>query len=370
MHASLTPDKTGDNANSFVTFMARPGASVELGGTGWATAPIIDLTAGYNVFSGLTLTGSGMNGGTYFNLGAGIKNDRVVGNEITCPDCSGPGAAVMGANGFIMYGNSIDDVSTLVGGGSNKGYNAIEVSGSNVEIGWNKISNTLANNGIEINGAHVSGYFNQSYHDNDISQVNGDGIDLVAIDPSSGYIKVYNNVIHQVGGRSASDGGSGDPHACIGVLGNAMAIGAGTAEIYNNTMYDCSAYLDVNPTSNSSCAVLVLHSQLNVTTNLVNNIVYQPTYAGTHIENVYICGAGSVGTVTGSNNLWYSDSAPGSVAKANTMGTIANPKFISDIDYRLLPTSPAIGAGISFEGLITDFDGITRPKIPAIGAFE
>jgi len=370
MHASLTPDKAGDSATSFVTFMARPGASVELGGTGWAMAPIIDLTAGHNVFSGLTLTGSGVNGGAYFNHGAGITNDRVVGNEITCPDCSGSAAAVMASNGFIMYGNTVSDVSTLDPGGSNKGYNAIDVSGNNVEIGWNKITNTLANNGIELNAAHSSGLFNQSYHDNDISQVNGDGIDLAAIDPSSGYIKVYNNVIHQVGVRSAVDGGSGDPHACIGVKGDGTGKGAGTADIYNNTMYDCSAYLEVNPTSNASCAILVLNNQLNVTTNLVNNIAYQPTYAGTHLENVYICGAGSVGTVSGSNNLWYSDSAPGSVAPANSMGTIANPKVISDIDYRLLPTSPAIGAGVSFEGLTTDFDGITRPKIPAIGAFE
>jgi hypothetical protein len=370
MHASLTADKAGDSATSFVTFMARPGARVELGGTGWATAPIIDLTAGYNVFSGLTLTGSGANGGAYFNKGTGIKNDRVVGNEITCPDCSGSAAAVMAGSGFIMYGNSISDVSTLVRGGSNKGYNAIQVSGNNVEIAWNKISNTLVNNGIEVNAQNVAGFYNQSYHDNDISEVNGDGIDLSTIDPSSGYIKVYNNLIHQVGVRSAVDGGSTDPHACIGVKGLGSATGTGTTEIYNNTMYDCSAYLDVNPTSNASCAVLVLNNQLNVTTNLVNNIAYQPTYTGTHLQSVYICGAGSIGKVSGSNNLWYSDSAPASTAPAKSMGTIANPQFISDIDYRLLPASPAIGAGISFEGLTDDFDGITRPKVPAIGAFQ
>ncbi|MGD0629623.1 MAG: Ig-like domain-containing protein [Terracidiphilus sp.] len=370
IHASLTPDKAGDSATSFVTFMARPGASVELGGTGWAMAPIRDLTAGYNVFSGLTLTGSGMNGGAYFNLGAGIKNERVVGNEITCPDCSGPGAAVMGGNGFILYGNKLDDISTLDRGGSNRGYNAITVTGNNAEIAWNRVSNTLANNGIGVNAEHAAGFFNQSYHDNDISQVNGDGIDLSAIDPSSGYIKVYNNVIHQVGGRSAGDGSSSDPHACIAVKGLGTAAGAGTAEVYNNTMYDCSAYLDVNPASNASCAILVSHSQLNVTTNLVNNIAYQPTYKGTHMQSVYICGAGSLGTVSGSNNLWYSDSAPGSAATAISLGTIANPKFISDIDYRLLMTSPAIGSGVAFEGLKTDFDGIARPKPPSIGAFE
>jgi hypothetical protein len=47
-HASLTPDK-GDghsgSAGSFVTFMARPGASVQLGGTGWATFPVRDISS-------------------------------------------------------------------------------------------------------------------------------------------------------------------------------------------------------------------------------------------------------------------------------------------------------------------------------------
>ncbi len=370
MHASLTLDKMGDSATSFVTFMARPGAAVELGGTGWAMAPISDRTAGDNAFSGLTLTGSGANGGAYFNAGSSTRNERVVGNEITCPDCTGPGAAVMGGNGFIFYGNKVDDISTLDRGGSNKGYDAIAVTGNNTEIAWNKVSNTLANNGIEVNAQHVAGFFNQSYHDNDISQVNGDGIDLSTIDPSSGYIKVYNNVIHQVGGRSAADGSSSDPHACIGVKGLGTAAGVGTAEIYNNTMYDCSAYLDVNPASNASCAILVAHGQLNVTTSLVNNIAYQPTYAGTQLQSVYICGGGSLGTISGSNNLWYSDSAPGSTAPATSMGTIANPRFISDIDYRLLLTSPAIGAGVAVESLATDFDGIARPKPPSIGAFE
>jgi hypothetical protein len=49
-------------------------------------------------------------------------------------------------------------------------------------------------------------------------------------------------------------------------------------------MYDGSAYLDVNPASSASCAILELKNQLNVTTNLVNNIVYQPTYTGTHLD--------------------------------------------------------------------------------------
>jgi hypothetical protein len=366
-HSSLTVgDNAGvDNASSFFTFMARPGAFVRLGGTGWATFPARDYSTGYNVFSGLTLTGSGANGAAAF-----ATYDRVVGNEITCPTCWGPSGAVTGGDGVTMYGNTVDNVSTLDPGGSNKTYHAVYVMGNNIEIAWNRIYNTKAYNGIQINHDRSSGFYNQSWHDNDIADVNGSGINLSTIDPSSGYIKVYNNVIHHVGLNSASDGGGDDPHSCIAVKGYGSATAAGTAEIYNNTMYDCSSYLNINPVTNASCAILVFANQLNVTTKLVNNIVYQPAYAGTAKQNVYICGGDSIGTVSGSNNLWYSERAPRSTAPATSYGIIANPRFVSTMNYRLQSGSPAIGAGISFGGLTTDFDAVPRPTPPAIGAYE
>ena len=365
-HASLTPDK-GDghsgSAGSFVTFMARPGASVQLGGTGWATFPVRDISSGYNVYSGLTLTGSGPNGGADF-----AANDRVVGNEITCPDCWGPSGAVTGGDGFIMYGNTVHDVSTLDPGGSNKTYHAVYVAGNNIEIAWNRIYNTKAYNGIQINHDGSSGFYNQSWHDNDIADVNGSGINLSTIDPSMGYIKIYNNVIHHVGVAMAPD--SPGPHSCLAIKGYGSVTAAGTVEIYNNTMFDCSSYLNINPSDSSSCAILVPRNQLNVTTKLVNNIVYQPAYAGTTKENVYICGGGSIGTLSGSNNLWYSEHTPGSTAPATSFGIIANPRFISATNYHLRKGSPAIGTGIPFGGLTSDHDAAPRRNPPTIGAYE
>ena len=368
-HASLTPDNASTTSSSFMTLMARPGATVQLGGEGWAQngLRVTGACTGYNVYSGLTLTGSGPNGGSDFS-----NNDRIVGNTITCPSCLGPAGALMGGSGKIL-GNVIRSVSTdtaVLPSGSNKTYHDAYLEGNNIEIAWNRIYNTKAYNGIQIHHDGSSGFYNISIHDNDIADVNGSGINLSTIDPSSGYIKVFNNLIHHVGLNSASDGGGQDPHSCIAVKGYGSATAASTAEIYNNTMYDCSSYLNINPSSNSSCAIIDFANQLNVTTKLVNNIVYQPAYAGTAKQNVYICGGGSIGMLSGSNNLWYSERAPRNTAPASSYGTIANPRFVSATDYHLQGESPAIGAGIAFGGLTSDFDAAPRRNPPAIGAYE
>ncbi len=376
-HSSLTPDNASVTSTSFMTIMARPGATASLGGEGWAMAGIRNAgTSSYTVYSGLTLTGSGANG-----MGLAMdSNDRAVGNTIHCPSCWGPtGAMIGGSTGNAALGNLMTAISTdktLLPNGSNKTYHASYFGGSNFEYGWNRIYNTAAYNGFQVNHDGMTGFFNFTIHDNDIADVYGSGINLSTIDPASGYVKVYNNIIHHTGLNAASDGSGGDPHSCLAVKGYGTGTGAGTAELYNNTMYDCNSYLNLNVSNSSSCAVLVLHNQLNVTTNLVNNITYQPTYAGTAKQSVYICGAGtSVGTITGSNNLWYSDSTPGSTTSATAVGKIANPLFVSATNgpwtnYELQDTSPAISAGTSAEVPVMDFNDVMRPAPPSIGALE
>jgi len=369
-----------------MTIMARPGATASLGGEGWAMAGIRNAgNSSYTVYSGLTLTGSGTNG-----MGLTMSaNDRAVGNTIHCPSCWGPtGAMIGGTTGNVALGNSLSAISTdttVLPYGSNKTYHASYFGESNFEFGWNRIYNTAAYNGFQINHDNMPGFFNFSIHDNDIADVNGSGINLSTIDPSSGYVQVYNNVIHHTGLNAASDGGGSDPHSCLAVKGYGTATGIGTVEMYNNTMYDCNSYLNINVSNSTSCAVLVLPNQLNVTTNLVNNIAYQPTYAGTVKQNVYICGGGSIGTISGSNNIWYSESTPGSTAHATTVGTIEDPLFVSPTDgmwthFELQGSSPAIGAGtevgpvesqgVSNTYLTWDFNHAVRTSSPAIGALE
>jgi hypothetical protein len=374
-HASLTVDDPSATSSSFLTFMARPGATAILGGEGWSDVGIRNKAehTSYTVYSGLTLIGGETDGAGGSGLDAYI-DDRVVGNTIECPACAGQAGAMGGATGTVALGNVITDVSVdtkHLPNGSNKQYHDVYFQGNGFEFGWNRIYNTAAYNGFQINEDGSKGFYNFAIHDNDIADVNGSGINLSDIDPSSGYVQIYNNIIHHTGVSVASDGGEGDPHSCIAVKGYGSATGVGRAEIYNNTMYDCSSYLNNNPSASAACAVLIYPNQLNITTDLVNNIVYQPAYAGTSTQNVYICAGGStIGTLSGSNNLWYSQRAPRSSGPATRYGTIANPRFVSATDYHLQTGSPAIGAGIAFAGLTRDFDGMPRPKNPAIGAYE
>jgi hypothetical protein len=370
-HAALTPDKAGTTSSSFMTIMARPGATATLGGEGWANDGIRNTGAStYTVYSGLTIIGSGGNSGSALVPDA---YDRFVGNTFMCPSCDGQSAAMTGTTGDIALGNLVTKVSsdtTVLPHGSDKEYHAVYFGGNGFEFGWNRIYNTAAYNGFQINEDGSTGFYNFAIHDNDIADVNGSGVNLSDIDPSSGYVQVYNNIIHHTGLSVASDGGEGDPHSCIAVKGYGSATAPGTAEIYNNTMFDCSSYLESNTNSRASCAILIYANQLNVTTNLVNNIVYQPAYAGTATQNVYICGGGAIGTLSGSNNLWYSERVPRSVAPVTKYGMVANPRFISTKDYHLQSGSPAIGAGIAITGLTRDFDGAPRSRSLAIGAYE
>ena len=43
---------------------------------------------------------------------------------------------------------------------------------------------------------------------------------------------------------------------------------------------------------------------------------------------------------------------------------------IDAINPSLTSTSPAIGAGVSITGITTDYNGVTRPNPPSIGAQE
>jgi hypothetical protein len=200
--------------------------------------------------------------------------------------------------------------------------------------------------------------------------VNGSGIVLGTIDPSLGYIKIFNNVIHHVGLNIASDGNPDDPHSCIAVKGYGKSTAPGTVEIYNNTMYDCSSYLNIHPASRSACAIIDPSNQLNVRTDLVNNIVYQPAYAGSAKNNVYICGGGTIGTLSGSHNLWYSAGSSQSNKAVTRFGIIADPFFSSNTDFHLRRQSPAVGRGLFVGDLKRDRDGVQRANPPAIGAYE
>ena len=280
------------------------------------------------------------------------------------------------AEKFRILGNAVTNVACSDAGGvSNKQYHDMYFFGNGIEVGWNKIFNVCAYNGIQINYFADSsiGFGNLSIHDNDISGANGAGINMASVDPSQGPINIYNNLIHHVGLQPASDGSSF--HSCIAFPGEAPSAAPGAVNVYNNTMYDCSSYLNT-VSDPSSCTVYMVYetAQKGLTVNLVNNIMAQPAYTYTSKQSVYLCGGGVNSMLGGMNNLFYSASTPGSIYDAMTVGSINNPLFVSttagSLNLNLTSNSPAIGAGSASLYSPLDFNGVTRPTPSAIGAFE
>jgi hypothetical protein len=397
-YSSFVLDRNISTSSSFFTFMARPGASVQLGSQGGESIGIRDEYDTYTVISGLTVAGSSQSG-TGINIGGegGAPYIRLVGNTVTCPDCAGESAAIAGGIesdttvGLEILGNYITNVSceAVVNGGyaiagrANKQYHDLYFEGNGIEVGWNKVGSSCGFNGLQINFAADNGigFGNLSIHDNDIATANGSGINLSSIDPAQGPINVYNNIIHNVGTQSASD--SNGFHSCIAFPGEAPSAGAGTVNVYNNTMYDCASRLNA-AADTGACAVVTDYEagQTGLTINLVNNIIAQPSYTYTGSVNPYVCHSdwnSPYPTITGSNNIFYSGGTPGSTSPASSLTSLTvptNPLFNSTTTpgpwayLELQTTSPAIGAGSASLYPTLDFNGVTRPYSPAIGAME
>ena len=391
LYSALAFDN-GFTSPIYTTVMARPGGSVILGGDGYVSSGIRDYSDEYMVVAGLTLTGtsnmSSAGSALAFGETAAGPDMRAVGNTIYCPDCFGSAGALAG--GFEgdsdtndeVLGNYVNGASCAAPGGlSNKQYHAIYIYGNAQEIAWNKIANVCTYNGIQINFGPDDGlgYGNFSIHDNDIEGANGAGINLATLDPTQGPINIYNNIIHHVGIQPASD--SDGAHACIASPGEAPSAGSGTVNIYNNTMWDCSSDLNTSSVNNASAFLAFYETaQAGLTFNLINNIIAQPAYTYTSEQNVYISYTGApYPTVTGSNNLFYSATTPGSTAPAPSLTSLTiqtNPLSSSTTtpgpwtNMDLQSSSPAIGGGSTSLYPKSDFAGVTRSSPPSIGALE
>ena len=388
-----------------ITYMARPGATATLGGTGTVNTGIRNgsNSAFFNVY-GLKAYGS-QTSGEALNLNGPGSNDfvRVVGNTGICQDCWSSGAAISagqnaGAEGptsvFVgVLGNYVTDAScelpagvTAPGspaGNSNKQYHDFYLVGDDVEFGWNRVAASCAYNGMQINyGAddHTTGFTHFVAHDNDLSEVNGAGLNFATVDPNRGYVLAYNNILHHNGIQEASDSiGSPASHSCFSSPAEGFSASAAVAQVFDNTMFDCSSIQNSVSTS-QGCYNFQSALQPNLGYNIVGNICYQPTYTLAGSNTVWTNNAGSV-TITGDHDLFFYGA--GTPTNANTslpsFGTSGmlnvDPKFILAADgtwtnYNLSKTSPAIGSGNAALTAATDFTGRIRTNPPAIGALE
>ena len=370
-----------------LALMARPGAIATLGSTSTSNnRPITVIDSNnYTVYSGLTLIGNGSGS-------AGIAPQsyaRIVGNTIECPNCTGQAGILDGSSAGLANGVVLGNLITTTGTPelSNKQYHAIYASGNNFEIGWNKIADTGAYNGIQVNEDGSTGWYNFSIHDNDITGANGSGLNPSTVNPGGGYVEFYNNVVNGVGLQRASDGGSSDFHSCLSFPFYQSGTPSGTAAIYNNTFYDCSSILNTYSSGESNSAGITLQNTFTgMLLGTYNNVVAQPSYTYTANYNVYFASSPS-GGLTGSKNLFWSGATPASTAPASSLTSLTvptNPGFTSLSDgswTNYIPTvsSPLIAAGTAVPTnvhalgqsvpLTWDFQGLTvNPSAPQIGA--
>jgi hypothetical protein len=94
-------------------------------------------------------------------------------------------------------------------------------------------------------------------------------------------------------------------------------------------------------------------------------------------SGIYL-GGGDVFANTGSSithNLWFNmaTGCPGLTEETNAICSdphLVQEASINTANPNLSSGSPAIGAGVAITGITTDYNGVTRPNPPAIGALE
>jgi hypothetical protein len=138
--------------------------------------------------------------------------------------------------------------------------------------------------------------------------------------------------------------------------GSSVTLENNTSLGYGTTMYDMECATGENCQSANGPIV-----------TFKNNISIgypDPGNGNRQASGIYL-GGGDVFANTGSSithNLWFNmaTGCPGLTEEASI--NTANPNLSSG--------SPAIGAGVAITGITTDYNGVTRPNPPAIGALE
>ena len=209
-----------------ITVISYPGASATLGGN----SAVIRGTAFVSTYvnmAGMTVIGNGGGEAT-----SGLA--RAVNNNLQCPTCSASSATIDGGSFSETLGNWVHNSATsLANTGISKTFHSIYFGGINMDFGWNRIENYQVGNGtttgasyngIQIHNDYSLGFYNVSIHDNDISDLFGSCINISAVDPSLGYVDVYNNVCHHAGVNLGTDS-SNSPHSCFAHKGYAAVAG-------------------------------------------------------------------------------------------------------------------------------------------------
>ena len=332
-------------ASAPMAILGYPASSVTIGAT-------TGLTTGVSITSSNWVLANLIFRGTQTALSIGNVTDiRLAGSDVSCPNGSGSSECIStnGGSSLAFLGNAIHDNGSATST-NQASYMAMYLVGTDgVEIGWNIIGNTLGCNAIGVNSTTALQY---SYliHDNYIYNTRCEAIALWTVDPSKGAVSIYNNIIQSSGTGPAPAGTPVYAYAAI-------VLGGGTStpvQVYNNTIYDAGSFGGAD-----TGAVRAFTAA-----KLTNNIFYLLS------NEQYVSLDTDLGTLTGTNNLFYGAGSPLGIFSASVA---TSPEFVNLTanNFHLAAGSPAIDAGATVT-LATDYDGVPRPQGSAydIGAYE
>jgi len=386
---------SGGTPNSLVSY---PNATVTVGSTtsgigirGTDSSASGGACNGGWTFGGLQIRGQddavSFNGPSGYPSG-GSSHWRLIANDVTCPHASSQTGCVatiqIGGSGNTnkFFGNNVHDVGNLANQPNTDQQHGMYfgTQSRHFEIGWSEVSNVQACRGIQIYSS-PEGMFDFSIHDNTIHDTACDGIDLFALDPSSGPISIYNNVIYLAGkGPQNTQEGGGNftgiyESRTVG-SGNG---GSGTMQVYNNTLYKNGT---VSNSVYGSCqnfgGVDISNNDDTTKMQIQNNLIFQ-TGTNPNCPNgipFWLNGTNDATALFGANNLmWGVNPSQAPPNNSHITGTVNSDPLLVDVnnfDFHLSSSnSPANGAGASSGPVpVYDHDGVIRPSPPSIGAFE
>jgi len=335
-------------------------------------------------------------------------NYRFVASDITCPYTQGAGGgacfATSQASYIYFYGNHVYSAGTLDASAEFQGV-YFSTDSNFVDMGWNLVENVHGCRGVQVHSSPLGNggptdptghdQYSISIHDNTIHDTQCDGIIVDTVDPSQGPVSIYNNVIYNAGEGPNNPEQSGGWN-CINIPGSTEngPNGSGTVEIFNNTLFACGTFTNPPYASDNNgiaengdepegAPAIYVYSRNNLIYSVATAlypagvpyfVTWNPVTGGL-CANTDVCP-----WLYGTNNLLYGGGPP-VTDLAEIVGSVnQNPLVASTSlpDLHLTSGSPAGQAGSIIGGITVygvdntghDHDGLPRPAIPAIGAYE
>ena len=385
--------------------VAYPGATVTIGNPS-GNSPAYGLRTS-DCQGNYILAGISFRGQAPAQPGSGA-NYRFVASDITCPYTTGDGGGscfeTSQASTIYFYGNHVYNAGAANASALFQGV-YFSTDSNFIDMGWNLVEDVHGCRGVQVHSSPLysggpsdpTGHdqYSISIHDNTIHDTQCDGLIVDTIDPSKGAVAIYNNVIYNAGKGPNNPEGTGAWN-CINIPGSTEngPYGSGTVEIFNNTLFACGTYnnppwgndnngIAENGNEPKGGPAIYLHSRNNlidsVTTGLYPKgvpyfVIWNETTGGV-CTNSQNCP-----WLYGSNNLLWGAGPPATNLAQILNSVYGDPLLVSTSlpDLHLNAGSPASGAGAAITGLALfgannvarDHDGLPRPALPTIGAYE